>query len=205
MAHITGHLRFVFFTLLIASLFASAPGMAQVVNGSFVGVVSDPSGGRLAGAQIVATNLSTGVSWTANTTHSGDYSLLSIPAGDYRLTVSSNGFKTTTIEKAHLQMQQTASINITLAVGSVTQSVTVESVSPLLQTQTSDVGNVITAKQIAAMPLNGRDPLQLATLEPGVNTFYSDAAAPSRGAVNFQGSNFLGGSQNVGSDITVGD
>lgn len=205
MTYITGQLRFVFFSLLIASILASVPGMAQVVNGSFVGVVSDPSGARLAGAHIVATNVSTGVSWTADTTHGGEYSLLSIPAGEYRITVSSNGFKTATIEKVDLQVQQTASINITLTVGSVAQSVTVESAPALLQTQTSDVGSVITAKQIDAMPLNGRDALQLATLAPGVNTFYSDQAAPSRGAVNFQGPNFLGGSQNVGSDITVGD
>jgi 3D (Asp-Asp-Asp) domain-containing protein len=179
--------------------------MAQVVNGSIVGVVSDTSGARLAGAQVVATNLSTGISWTADTTHSGEYSLLSVPAGEYRITVSSNGFKTSTIEKVDLQVQQTASINITLTVGAVAQSVTVESASALLQTQTSDVGSVITAKQIDAMPLNGRDALQLATLAPGVNTFYSDQSAPNRGAQFFQGPNFLGGSQNVGSDVTVGD
>jgi hypothetical protein len=73
-----------------------------------------------------------------------------------------------------------------------------------MQLLTSDVGSVITARQIEATPLNGRDILQLATLAPGVNTFYSTQTSLEIGAQNFQGSNFLGGSQNVGSDITVG-
>jgi hypothetical protein len=181
-----------------------SPAGAQVVNGRLVGIVRDQSGALISNAEVAATDISTGIKWTAHTTAAGEYVFPSLAAGDYRLEASQNGFRTTRIEHVRLEVLQTASVDINLTVGTVSENVTVEAATTLLQTQTSDIGSVISEKQINSMPLNGRDVLQLATLAPGVNTFYSTQSAPARGAQNFQGPNFLGGAQNVGTDITVG-
>ena len=193
--------------LLVVFAIASStilPIYSQAVNGRIVGVVRDQLGAVVSGSKVVATNVTTGVSWKTETGQSGDYVFPSLPAGEYSVGVTHSGFKSTTINNVQLQVLQTASVDIGLTVGAVTEDVRVDAEQILLDTQTSDVGSVINSRQIEALPLNGGDVLQLATLAPGVNTFYSTQSAPGRGAQSFQGSNFLAGSQNVGTDITVG-
>lgn len=190
--------------LVLLVLFVSAVlGAAQSSSSRIAGTVRDSSGAIVPEASVKVTNNATGVSWNTRTNGSGEYIFPSLPAGDYSVNVTHSGFETTAINHAQLEVLQTASIDVVLKAGAVSETVTVEDTPTLMQMQTSDLGSVITAEQIEAIPLNGRDILQLATLSPGVNTFYSTQAAPTRGAQSFQGANFLGGTQNVGTTITV--
>lgn len=196
--------RLMLFVLAVTTVIMQQSTMAQVVNGKIVGVIHDTTGAVIPNAQITATNTTTGVTWKAKSDQSGEYVLPNLPAGDYSLHVNREGFKTATVDRIQLQVLQTAAVNISLEVGALTQDVRVTADQILLNTQTSDVGTVINRREIQALPLNGGDVLQLATLAPGVNTFYSTQSTPGRGAQSFQGSNFLAGSQNVGTDVTVG-
>ncbi|HWA93152.1 MAG TPA: carboxypeptidase regulatory-like domain-containing protein [Terracidiphilus sp.] len=191
--------------IMLAMIAVAMPfGMAQSVTAKIVGVIHDPTGAVIPDAQIVATNITTGARWNTKSGQSGEYVLPNLPAGDYTLTVSRDGFKSATVGHIQLQVLQTAAVDVNLEVGAVSENVRVAVDQILLNTQTSDLGSVINSREIQALPLNGGDVLQLATLAPGVNTFYSTQGAPNRGAQSFQGPNFLAGSQNVGTDVTVG-
>lgn len=171
---------------------------AQVVTARIVGVVGDPSGAAVPDARVVATNLATGVARETRTNPRGEYVFPDLPAGSYNIEASRSGFSKTTVEKVVLNVLQVASVDVELAIAAVAQNVTVTATSTILQTQTSDVGRVVTRTEIETLPLNGRDYLQLATLTPGVNTRRDPNVA------FFLGSNFLGGTDNVGSAVQVG-
>jgi hypothetical protein len=182
-----------------------SPVRAQVVTGSIVGTIKDTSGAVIPGASVVATSVATGLQREAVTDDEGQYTIPNVPAGDYRIKASHTGFQSSVIERMELRVLQTASIDLTLQAGSVTEELTVTgNTSPILDTETSDLGRVVTEEEIKNLPLNGRDYLQLATLTPGVNTFYSNQTAPVRGSAFFQGSGFLAGTQSVGTSISVG-
>lgn len=191
---------------ILAVLIAVTPLPAQFVTGRIVGVVHDPSGGVVPQAKVVATNVATQVSRETQTNAQGEYVFVDEPAGTYRLEASREGFRTTTIEQVVLRVLQTASVDIELTVGSVSQTVTVSSESTVLETQTSDVASNISQDEVINLPLDGRDYLQLATLTPGAETNYAAANTPSstyRSSVAWGGSTFEQGTQNVGTNILV--
>ncbi len=153
--------------LLLCAVF-NVTGYAQSTS-TLEGVVKDPSGAVVPGANVSASEMSTGLIRSAKSDAGGYYSLLSLPVGTYDLTVSSTGFKTTVLHGITLRVDQTAAVNVDLEVGQISQRVAVQGSTPLVDTATTSVGGVVENKQIMSMPLNGRHFLQLGLLIPGVS------------------------------------
>jgi len=142
---------------------------AQVDRGIIVGAVTDPSGAAVPGAKVAVTNRATGVNVTSPTNADGQYQVINLTPGEYRVSASASGFTTAVVEDVPIHVQSRAAVNFQLKVGQVQQQVVVTNAEPLLQTQSADVGGVVGSKQINDLPLNGRRYADLALLEPGVS------------------------------------
>ncbi|HTZ58375.1 MAG TPA: carboxypeptidase regulatory-like domain-containing protein [Acidobacteriaceae bacterium] len=143
---------------------------AQVSTGTISGTVTDSSGAAVPQARVVVKSVETGQERVVVTDTIGNYSIPDLQAGQYSITASHEGFKTTTLPSVELQVAQRATLNPVLQVGSVSEQVTVSTAAaPLLNTQTSSLGQVVDTKTVATMPLNGRNFWQLTQLTPGVS------------------------------------
>ncbi|MBC7924594.1 MAG: TonB-dependent receptor [Bryobacteraceae bacterium] len=154
--------------VLLSSAVFTATLRAQKVTATVVGVVSDPSGAAIAEALISARNTGTNATKSARTDVSGNYSLTYLPPGTYEITAEAPGFKRTRSSALELQVDQTGRVDLKMEVGAVTESVLVEASAPLVSSETSSVGQVITSNQIVSLPLRGRTFFELAQLAPGV-------------------------------------
>ncbi len=134
----------------------------------FTGHVEDSTGATVAKAQITVHNLQTGVNIKTVTTRSGDYTVPYLKPGTYAVSAEAPGFKIENRTNIDLQVGQTAVINFTMEVGSVTQTVTVAAPVALLDAGKADRGEVVENTRVTQLPLNGGDPGMLAILSPGV-------------------------------------
>jgi hypothetical protein len=153
---------------------------------SIVGVVSDPSGAAVVGATVHATNSSTGLKWSAQTRAEGDYSFELLPPGAYAVEASASGFSPAHLANIRLDVNATSRVDLRLALASLKESVEVAAQPPLVETETSEQGLVVSEQMTHDLPLNGRDFLQLAKLAPGVTTA-TDNVASSAGPFNADG------------------
>ena len=159
---------------------------------SIQGVVTDPQGAAVAGATVTLKNLETNETLTATTDDSGIYNFNALPSSKYSLTVEKGGFKKKVLENVGLLADQANALNIQLEVGEITQSVTVSGDStPLIDTETANLGGTVTDNQIQHMPSFGRDVFQLVQLAPGV--FGDGAQGSGGGAENLPGTQGPGG------------
>jgi hypothetical protein len=151
-----------------------APLGAQTVTGAVRGTVTDASGAVVPSAHVTATNVATGVKTTATTDNAGQYALRFLQIGQYKLEIDAKGFTTANYGPFSLEIDQTAQINIPLAVGSEATNVTVsDQLQPILQTESATNGETFTQNTINSVPLNGRDFSQLTVFTPGaVSTSY---------------------------------
>ena len=157
--------------VMFAVLMCIPAAMAQTVTGSIAGTVTDPSGAVVPGAQVVAHNLSTGVDTPTTANATGFYRIEFLPIGRYQVTISANGFNTDTIPPFDLEVLQTATFNVALAVGSSATTVDVSAAAPILDTNDATLGSTFTANTIQNFPLNGLDFSSLTLYLPGaVNT-----------------------------------
>jgi hypothetical protein len=156
--------------LFVCLAVSSLPLFAQSPNASINGLVSDPTGASVIGAEVVAVNDETGVQYTTKANTEGIYVLPSLLPGPYRLQVSKVGFKTVIKPDIVLNVQDAISINFTLPVGAVFEVLTVAGGAPLVNTETSSVSTVVDQAYIQNMPLNGRSFQDLILLTPGVVT-----------------------------------
>jgi hypothetical protein len=154
------------FTLLALS---QPPLMAQLTTAGIVGTVSDPSGSRLPGVTVIATQVATATQTTNVTDASGNYSFTNLQIGKYTLTFQKDGFQRVIQSNLDLGIAQVLRFDIALKIGSVSQTVEVTDAPPLLQTETSSLGTIETEKRIVDLPLNGRNFFQVAILGPGTN------------------------------------
>ena len=157
--------------LWLAALFLCAAGLyAQSDNGSIVGFVKDPSGAVVPNAKVTVKNEATGVERTAQTNESGYYVVSSLQPGLYTLTVDAAGFKK--FEGVHnkLDPNSTLSADANMQVGGATETVEVTASAQTLQTESAAVEKLVTRSQIDSLELNGRDPLFLASLQPGMRS-----------------------------------
>ena len=156
------YLLFVFFAL------TSISALAQTSTSSITGRVVDSKEAILPGAAVSVTNEATGLSQTQTTTDSGVYAFASLPVGTYTVTVEQAGFKK--FQKTHnaLEVGTPLTVDAVMEVGQVSEVVTVQGGAEQLQTSNATMGNVVEQKAIEALPLNGRNPLTLLLLEPGV-------------------------------------
>lgn len=155
---------------LIAVLAGVAGAHAQTSTATIVGTVYDASRAIIPTVTLRANNLQTGLERQAATDDSGHYVLPSLPAGEYSLSAEHPGFRRETVKAFTLQVNQTARLDFTLQPGTVSESIEVESIAPLLNTDTAAISQVIENRRIVELPLNGRQFLELALLVPGATT-----------------------------------
>jgi hypothetical protein len=141
---------------------------AQTFSGSLLGTVQDASGAAIPEATISATNTETNQRVESKSAADGKYVLTPLPPGSYRLEANATGFKRFLREGIVLQVQQQARVDIALAVGDVTESVTVTADASTLETTTATIGKVVSNKAIMELPLNSRNVYSLIYLTPGV-------------------------------------
>src|SRR6266850_5877527 len=122
-----------------------------------LGSVVDSSGAAIADAQVTLTNLGTSEKRTQSTGSDGLYSFVNLNPGRYKIEAEKTGFKHFTRPEVVVEVNQSARIDVTLQVGDVTQVVEVTGDTPLLQTETSSLGQVVEQRQVTELPLNGRN------------------------------------------------
>jgi hypothetical protein len=153
----------------MALLLIATPSVwAQTDQGAITGVVQDDQGALIPGAKVTLTATDTAFSLDRTTNGDGTFVFAPVKIGNYKLTASAPSFQTTVRENLHLDIQQRLNITLALKPGSVTEQVMVTTESPLLQTQTSDIGQVISTETINDTPLNGRNWVYIAQLTAGV-------------------------------------
>lgn len=169
-----------------APLISSPCLVAQNATTSLRGVVADPGGAVIPGAEVTLGNPATGLTRTAITAHQGEFQFLQIPPGSYRVTAAAPGFSLTTREGVVLLVDTPATLNLSLAVGAVSIDVEVSSGGALNSTDAT-LGNAFDSTQILSLPSEGRNPVELLSLQAGVSYLgtNADQASDSRsGAVN---------------------
>src|SRR5262245_10392070 len=183
------NVRRAFFLALLLSVFASRAG-AQFETASVVGTVRDSSGGVVAGATVTLTNTATAVSVTRTTNADGGYEFVTVRPGIYVVTAERPGFAMALVDNVEVQVAARLRVDLQLAVGQLTEKVVVTASSPLVETETSQRGQVISGAQTQALPLNGREYSSLALLTTGVRQSAlnrSTNSTPREGAFNVNG------------------
>jgi len=141
--------------------------IAQEITAAITGTVTDPSGAKVVGATVTATDVDRGTSFTTETNVEGVYNLPRVPVGNYEVHVEASGFQTAVHPPFNLVLNQTARLDFAMVLGPVTQHLEVTAATPLLQTDTTEVGTVMQANSIANLPLETRNYNQLTLLVPG--------------------------------------
>src|SRR6202142_2293633 len=170
--------------LLACMLLALAtPLWAQKDAGAIVGLVRDPSGAVVTGAKVSVTDVDRGQSFSATTNESGEYLASPLHVGRWVVSVEHAGFKKAVSPPVEVNVQDRVAVNVTLQAGQVNELVVVTGTAPLLQTETSELGQVVDSRQVANLPLNGRNFAQLALLSAG--TAPSEPGARDEGGFGF--------------------
>ncbi len=182
-----------------------SPRLNGQATGSFSGTVSDNSGALVAGAKVKVTAQATNVSREATTDETGHFIVPSLGVGVYTVHVEAQGFKPADAKDLRLQLDEQRELTFKVVPASVSTSVDVNATEVAVETTTPTLGQVITAEEVAELPLNGRNFVQLATLTPGTtqstnpNSFFTSAAsseAATRGAFSLS----VGGSREQATD-----
>jgi hypothetical protein len=142
--------------------------LAQTTFGALGGTVTDPSGAPIPKTQVTLTNLGTSARQVATANEAGIYQFVNVVPGNYRLDVDMSGFQHFTRQPITVEVQQTYRIDVEMTLGSSTQTVQVSAETPMIQSETSSLGQVISGSVVSEMPLNGRNVLNLVTLVPSV-------------------------------------
>jgi len=154
---------FVVVGLVIPSLL-----IGQGATGRILGRVADPSGAVLAGAKVTLTNQATGISRTAQTNESGDYSFVNVAPGTYQASFELTGFKKNLQKDITVDVNQVVTLNSVLQIGATQETVDVTSEAPQVDTSSTQLGAVINDRSVNELPLNSRDTYQFLQLQPGV-------------------------------------
>jgi hypothetical protein len=139
--------------LLGTVLFLPRLAYSQNAQGALSGSIQDPSGALVPGAKVNATELNSGANYETVSSSAGDYSFSSLKIGRYNVTAIANGFAPSVVTGVVIQVGTTSSLNISLKTGNVTQTVEVTGDAPTVDAETSDVGSVVTTKQVLDLPL----------------------------------------------------
>jgi hypothetical protein len=164
----------------------SSPLFGQA-TGSMLGTVTDPSGAVVPNATVAATSQGTGISRDTKTDADGHYVLPLLPIGIFTLKVTAPGFQPAVQKDLVLQVDESREVDFALSTAAVQQSIEVSATPVAVETTNASLGQVITAQQVAELPLNGRDFVQLATLTPGTtketnpNSFFNGGGSSEVG------------------------
>jgi hypothetical protein len=171
-------LRFVLTALAIMAF--SSPAVTQQPVGSISGIVTDPHGGAIPGATVTVTSVGTGATRVVQTNESGFYLVSTLLPGEYKLTVNYSGFANYELDRVVVEVGQIARVNPSLQVAAARETVEVTSATAFVDTTQNTVGGVINARQIEQLPLNGRNYLELARLQPGIEIQEGTAFDPTK-------------------------
>ena len=161
------------FSLLVAApamLFVAPIARAQSTGGQIRGTISDPSGASVAAATVTLLNEATHSARTVQSGANGEYIFIEVPVGSYEIDVAQAGFKKFVRKGIALDLNEVASVDITLQLGSATESVEVTGAPPVVDTSSTQLGAVVNERASTQLPLNQRDVYQLLQLQPGVQS-----------------------------------
>ncbi|GAC1415327.1 MAG: hypothetical protein NVSMB62_02760 [Acidobacteriaceae bacterium] len=173
-------------SLVLLSVFCTVPSLAQNTNAKMIGQITDSSGAVIPEAVITAINSSTAVKYSATTDKSGDFEILSLPIGTYTVQAEKAGFAVVKSPEYTLQINQTQKVDFKLPVAGTQQAVEVSVTSSAIDIVTATVGGSVTERPLVDLPLNGRNILDLAQLQPGV-TLANNPGNGSAGSVSIAG------------------
>lgn len=169
--------------VLILFLLSCVTGWGQSTTGAVVGTIADPSAAGVPQARVVATEQRTNLTAETVSDASGAYAFPALRPGMYRIEAEAAGFRKAVRSGVEVRVNDRLEINIAMLLGAVSESVEVTGAAPLVESQSGAVGNVIENRKITDLPLNARNPFQLALLSPGVvpspafgNAFNTSAA-----------------------------
>jgi outer membrane receptor protein involved in Fe transport len=160
--------------LLLSALAAASLASAQDATGRILGTVYDQQGAVIAGAQITVTNTATHITRTAATDNQGYFQVLALPIGNYKVRAEHPGFRTVLSAEQKLFINQALRLDIKMEVGTASETVDVGAEAAPVETVNPTLGQSITGRTLTNMPLNGRDMLDLALLQPGVTESNDD-------------------------------
>src|SRR6201998_3716322 len=165
------------FLTMIFALGTSLPARAQQATGRIIGNVTDPSGAGVPGVQVKATNVAKRVSQETKRTGKDFFEILSLPIGIYDVRVMATGFREQVFEHQVLQIAQSLRVDAKLVIGEQSDVVEVKTQTANIETQSETVGGTVVGVAIQQAPLNGRNVLDLAKLQPGVTETNGDSTA----------------------------
>ncbi len=153
---------------LLACLICATTGFAQFDTATVVGSVRDSSGAVVPKATVTLKNIATGITQNLQTDEEGNYQFNNVKIGTYQISAEAQGFSKAVAENIQITVGARQRVDLTMKAGAVTETVVISSTAPLLETESSDRGQVINREQIVNLPLNGRSYADLALLSPGV-------------------------------------
>ena len=210
----TTYYRAVMAQLAVLLLVIGAAPLFAQSTATIVGVVRD-SGGVLPGATVTVRNVDTGLTRSVPTGEDGAYRFPALPVGPYEIRAELSGFRTTVRSGVRLLVGQEAVVDMVLELGSIQETVTVTAETPLVETTTSGLGAVITATEIASLPLGDRNYIGLTMMQPGVSEsrtiansaypgiwFSSSGAPPRSNGYSLDGADMRNGTGVTTSSVT---
>ena len=174
---------FIFLRTGVFAILAAALGWgahAQDATGRIIGTVMDPSGSAIVGATVTATNDGTKISQSVMTDENGYYQILGLPIGTYTVTAEAGGFRKQAFEHQALQINQSLRLDAKLVIGAASDTVEVTTQAANVETVNQTIGASVTGETIQRAPLNGRNVLDLAALQPGVTETNGDSSAAGK-------------------------
>ena len=168
--------------IFLMSCFPAA-GLAQTAGtGALAGSVSDPTGAIVAGADVTVTSNATGETRTTVSRDNGRYTVALLPPGTYRIGVTKSGFKETIENQVHIDVSGTTRLDIVMAIGELSQKVTVEAAPSMTDTESSTLGRVVNQQAVQNLPLVTRNYTQIIGLSPGIEAPVTNATELGRGS-----------------------
>ena len=175
-----------------AFLWGSVAAYAQISTATVTGIIRDSSGGVVPQAKVSLKNAGTAVERSTTSNSAGNYLFLNINPGQYTLETNAKGFKSSKLAPFTLAVNQTATLDLVLEVGTLEQTVNVEAAAGQVESSTAELGSVVAEKQVVDLPLNGRNFTQLLSLSAGVAPVsVSQNAGGGFGVAKTEGSQFV--------------
>lgn len=179
--------------LLSIAVLMTTHANAQQATAQILGTVTDQQGAVVPGVKIIVTNASTNVSTETTSDKNGFYQVLDLPIGAYRINASHQGFRVLQVTTAPLEINQSFRADLKLEVGAATETIVVEAQAAGVETVNPTIGQSVTSRPIVNLPLNGRNVLSLALLQPGVTEDNPDDTGSASASANGANFNVAGG------------
>ena len=168
----------IFFLILCLALSSANLWAQGTTNASIAGVVHDPSGAVVPGAEVTVTQTSTGFSRTIKVAEDGHFAFPTLPVGPYQLEVKKEGFSSYRQGGIVLTVNQAAQLSVTLQVGELKEVIDVSASASQVDTTTGTLSQLVDQREIVELPLNGRNPGELVLLAPGVVNMLGNGSIP---------------------------